>query len=89
MGIKVFGPTLEVIEKVGSEVVKEELIIRDEKTGNELVSDVIDSDKKIEEVASDKKNVVSTEKVATKDTTADKGVYISTKAKAESNYLEE
>lgn len=80
---------IEAIEKVGSEVVKEELIIRDEKTGKELVSDVINSDEKIEEVGSAKKNVVSTEKVATKDTTTSKGVYISTKAKADSNYLEE
>lgn len=80
---------VEAIEKVGSEVVKEELIIRDEKTGKELVSNVINSDEKIEEVGSAKKNVVSTEKVATKDTTTGKGVYISTKAKAESNYLEE
>ena len=80
---------VEAIEKVGSEVVKEELILRDEKTGNELVSDVIESDQKIKEVASAKKNVVSTEKVASKDTTEGKGVYISTKAKAEFNYLEE
>jgi hypothetical protein len=80
---------VEAIEKVGSEIVKEELIIRDETTGKELVSDVINSNEKLEEVDSAKKNSVSTEKVAVRDITAVKVEYISTKAKADSNYLEE
>ena len=81
---------VEVIERVDSVVVKEEIIIRNEATDKELKSNVLDSNEKILEVESDKKNVISTEKIAYASASADKGgEFISTKAKAESNYLEE
>lgn len=80
---------IEAIEWVGGEIVKEEIIIRDQARDKDLISDVKDSDDKIRDEADVKKNAVSTEKIASAAAAGDKREYVSTKAKADYNYLEE
>ena len=78
---------VEAIETVNSAVVKEEIIIKNEANNKELISNVLYSNEKLLEVDTDKKNVISTEKIAF--SVASGHEFIATKAKAEYNYLEE